>query len=222
MKSIRTNISTLRQIVELIPGHLVNKLSRKHGVDKKSRKFTPWSHILSLMFSQLAHSLSLNDVCDSLRNHIASLKTMRNAVPPSRNGLSYANKERNADMAEELFWSMLGHLHAIAPGFGGRNYKGMPHRFKRVINVVDSTTISLIACCMDWAKHRRRKAAAKCHMRLDLQSFLPKFAVVDSANHSDPAKAYEVCADIKAGEIVVFDKGVPWGFVHFGVGIKII
>lgn len=206
MKSIRTNISTLRQIVELIPGHLVNKLSKEHGVKKKSRKFTPWSHVLSLMFSQLAHSLSLNDVCDSLKNHAKALFTMRSAVPPSRNGLSYANTNRNADMAEDLFWRMLGHLHQIAPGFGGRNYQGMPRRFKRVINVVDSTTISLVAQCMDWAKHRRRKAAAKCHMRLDLQSFLPKFAVVDSAKHSDPRKAYEVCIDIKAGEIVVFDK----------------
>jgi len=206
MKSIRTNISTLRQIVELIPGHLVNKLSKKHGVDKKARKYTPWSHIVTLMFSQLAHSLSLNDVCDSLKNHTAVLRTIRNAVPPSRNGLSHANKMRNADMAEELFWKILAYLHSLSPKFGGRNYRGMPHRFKRIINVVDSTTISLIANCMDWAKHRRRKAAAKCHMRLDLQSFLPKFAVVDSAKHSDPTKAYEVCADIKAGEIVVFDK----------------
>lgn len=206
MKSIRSNISILRQIVELIPGHLVNTLSKKHGVNKKSRKFTPWSHVLSLMFSQLAHSLSLNDVCDSLRNHTKALLTIRGAVPSSRNGLSYANNNRNANMAEELFWCMLGYLHQIAPGFGGRNYRGMPRRFKRIINVVDSTTISLVANCMDWAKHRRRKAAAKCHMRLDLQSFLPKFAVVDSAHHSDPAKAYAVCADIKSGEIVVFDK----------------
>ncbi len=109
-------------------------------------------------------------------------------------------------MAEELFWSVLGCLHQISPKFGGRNYRGMPRRFKRIINVVDSTTISLVANCMDWAKHRRRKAAAKCHMRLDLQSFLPKFAVVNSANHSDSTNAYAVCASIKAGEIVVFDK----------------
>ncbi|HBM16089.1 MAG TPA: hypothetical protein DD381_07100 [Lentisphaeria bacterium] len=84
--------------------------------------------------------------------------------------------------------------------------KGIFRRFKRVINVVDSTTLELVANCMDWAKHRKRKAAAKCHMRLDLQSFLPKFAIVDSAKHSNPAKAYEVCAGIKAGEIVIFDK----------------
>ena len=35
------------QIVELIPGHLVKKLSIKYGVDKKSRSFTPWSYVVS-------------------------------------------------------------------------------------------------------------------------------------------------------------------------------
>ena len=38
---------------------------------------------------------------------------------------------------------------------------------------------------MDWAKHRRRKAAAKCHLRLDLQSFLPRFAIIDTAREAD-------------------------------------
>ena len=59
---------------------------------------------------------------------------------------------------------------------------------------------------MDWAKHRRRKAAAKCHLRLDLQSFLPRFAIVDTARHNDAKRARELCAGIQAGEIVIFDK----------------
>ena len=206
MKSVRTNISTLRQIVELIPGHIVKNLSIKYGVDKKSRAFTPWSHVTTMIYSQLAHSLSLNDACDALKNHQNDLVTIRGAVPPSRNGLSHANKVRDAGMAEELFWTVLGHLHSLSPGFGSETYGGMPQRFTRTINVVDSTTISLVANCMSWAKHRRRKAAAKLHMCLDLQSFLPRFAVFDAAKHSDPVKAYEVCAGLKAGEIVVFDK----------------
>jgi hypothetical protein len=71
---------------------------------------------------------------------------------------------------------------------------------------VDSTTIPLIASCLDWAKHRRRKAAAKCHLRLDLQSFLPRFAIVDTARHNDNRRARELCAGINAGEIAIFDK----------------
>jgi len=58
---------------------------------------------------------------------------------------------------------------------------------------------------MDWAKHRRRKAAAKLHLRLNLDTFLPAFAVVDSAKGHDSTKAHELCAGLKAGEIAVFD-----------------
>ena len=155
----------------------------------------------------------MSDVCDALSNRDKSLSTIRGAVPPSRNGLSYANKVRDGDMAEELFWSVLNSLKFQHPGVGGRNYKGMARGFKRTVNIVDSTTISLIANCMSWAKHRRRKVTAKCHMRLDLQSFLPKFALIKPAKHSDPAVAYEVCSGIKAGEIVVFDKAYI-DFVH--------
>jgi hypothetical protein len=84
-----------------------------------------------------------------------------------------------------------------------------------LINVVDSSTIALVANCMDWGKHRRRKAAAKCHMRLNLQTFLPRFAVVRSASRADAAVAREVCAGIQAGEIVVFDKAyVDFAHLH--------
>ena len=67
-------------------------------------------------------------------------------------------------MMEELFWTVLEHLQSLNPKFGpsGR-YSGLPRRFKQAIHAVDSTTIALVANCMDWAKHRRRKAAAKMH-----------------------------------------------------------
>jgi len=63
--------------------------------------------------------------------------------------------------------------------------------------------MQLVANCMDWAKHRRRKAAAKMHLRLDLHSFLPSFAVVNTAKDNDGKRAREVCAGIESGEIVV-------------------
>jgi len=206
MKSTRSKFSTLQQLCEFIPGHMVAKLARKHGVNERARTFTPWSHVVALLYAQLAHAIGLNNVSDGLRLHKGKLGAIRGATPPSRNALSHANRVRSADMAEELFWCMLDHLRDIRPSFGGRTYKGFPRRFTRVIHAVDSSTIQLVANCMDWAKHRRKKAAAKLHMRLDLQSFLPKFAIVDTAKHNDNKRARELCADIGAGEIVLFDK----------------
>jgi hypothetical protein len=54
--------------------------------------------------------------------------------------------------------------------------------------------------------NRKQKAAAKMHLDLDIKSFLPNFAIVKSAKDSDPKMAWEVCASIRAGKIVIFDK----------------
>ena len=170
-----------------------------------------------MLFAQLTHSIGLNDVCDALRLHSGPLSALRGATPPSRNNLSHANKHRDAALAERLFWAVLDHLQKLSPGFaaGGRG-KGLARRFRRVIHVVDSSTIALIASCIDWAQHRRRKAAAKLHVRLDLHSLLPRFVLVESAKAADSIRAAEVCAAIQSGEIVIFDRAYV-DFVHLGV-----
>jgi hypothetical protein len=186
---------------------LVPQLARETGVDLQARTFTPWSHVVSLIFAQISHAIGLNDVCDALSLYSGPLSALRGATAPSRNNLSYANKHRDASLAEKLFWKMLEHLQNLSPAFArGKVGRGVTRRFRKVIHVVDSTTIQLVASCMDWAKHRRRKAAAKCHLRLDLQSFLPRFAIIDTAKHHDSKRAREVCAGVKAGEIIIFDK----------------
>ena len=192
-----------RQVCELIPPHLVPKLAREHGIN--SRDITPWSHVVSMLYAQFTHAIGLNDVSDALRANRSAMAAIRGAAPPSRNGLSHANKTRDPRMAEELFWAMLEYFETLHPGFGGVKFRRLPRRFKRTVHVLDSTTIKLFANCMDWAKHRRRKAAAKLHLRLNLDSFLPAFAVVDSARGHDSTKAHELCAGLKAGEIAVFD-----------------
>lgn len=42
----RCKFSILKQICNLIPPHLVPKIARETGVDKKARAFSPWSHIV--------------------------------------------------------------------------------------------------------------------------------------------------------------------------------
>ena len=39
-----------------------------------------------------------------------------------------------------------------------------------------------------------------------LHSFLPRFAIIDTARENDAKRSRELCAAIRAGEIVVFDK----------------
>ncbi|RKX37238.1 MAG: IS4 family transposase, partial [Verrucomicrobia bacterium] len=83
---------------------MVSNLAKEHGVEARSRTFTPWSHVVSLVYAHLTHAVGLNDVCDALQMNEAALSTLRGAVPPTRNNLSHSNKVRNADMAEALYW----------------------------------------------------------------------------------------------------------------------
>lgn len=202
----RFHKTVLWQVCQLIPTHLVAQLARACGAERRARSFTCWSQVVAMVYAQVAHALSLNDVCDALRLQSGPLSAIRGARPPAKNTLSHANKVRDYRMAEELFWHMLGHLQKIAPAFGqGQRGRGLAHRFRASIQIVDATVIGLVASCMDWAKHRRRKAAAKCHLRLDLHSFLPRMAIVD-AGTADATRAAEMCAQLQAGEIVIFDK----------------
>lgn len=210
----------LRQICNLIPPFLVSKVAKQHGIDKKARRFTPWSHVVSMLYAQLTHAIGLNDVCDALKLFSGPLSAIRNAVGPSPNALSHANRVRDARMAEQLLWEQLEHLQTVTPAFAAGRRR-LP-RFKRRLHVVDSTVITLVANCMSWAKHRRRKAATKLHMRLDLQSLLPRFAIVDLAPHHDNTRAPHMCAELKAGEIAIFDKaflafGHLWALTQRGV-----
>ena len=196
----------LRQTCELIPAHLVAKCARELGVDQQARSFGVWSHVVAMLQAQLSHALSLNDVCDGLQNWRTPLRAVRGATPPSRNALSHANKVRTSELARRVFWGTLEHLQSQWPGFGRSTQPRYAWRFRRAVHVVDATVIQLVASCLDWAKHRRRKAAAKCHLRLSLRSLLPSFALVDVASEHDNTRAREVCAGLRDGEIVVFDK----------------
>ena len=197
-------------MLKFIPRDIIHRTARETGVDVKARTYSVLSHLGTMLFVQLAHALSLNDVCDWLRLKARAISAF-GLTPPSRNNLSNSNKVRDAKFAELVFWRTLAHLQHHDRSFGrqrpgGNAGRSLLHRFKVRIHAVDSTVMELVANCMNWAKHRRRKAAAKMHLRLGLNSFLPTFAIVDTAGEHDNKRARELCAGLQEGEVVVFDK----------------
>jgi hypothetical protein len=203
----KSKLTILQQVCNLIPGHLTIAAARATGVEAKARTFDVWSHLVAMVYSQVSHALSLNDVCDGLGMNQTALRAIRGAKVPSRNGLSHANKVRDAACAEQIYWKTLEQLQSKQPGFHWHKTANYAYRFKRPVHLVDATVIPLVANCMDWAKHRRRKAGAKCHLRLDLQSFLPRFVCIDTAAEHEASRAREVCQGLQEGQIAVFDKG---------------
>ena len=100
-KPTANKLSVLHQLCNFIPGQLVSKLARKHGVDKKARHLYAVESCRGAVVCP-AHPCHRVErcVCDGLEHHRGLLGGIRGAVPPSRNGFSYANKHRDAKMAE--------------------------------------------------------------------------------------------------------------------------
>jgi hypothetical protein len=194
-----------QQVCNLIPGHLIPKLEREYAIDQ--RGFTGTNHVQALLFGHASHAIGLNDICDSLAVHETEFGRIRGARAPAPNTFSNANRTRDPAMAEALYWRMFEHLQSICPSFTQyRKHAGYIHRLKRDIFAVDSTTLPLTLRSIDWARHRRRKAAAKCHMRLNIGTFLPTYVVVDDAAHHDSVKAATLCAGMGRDDVLLADR----------------
>ena len=194
-----------RQVCNLIPGHTIPVLAREHQID--ARGFSATSHVQALIYGHTSHALSLNDICDALSVHASEFMRVRGATPPARNTFSNANRTRDPAMAEALYWQMLAHLQTVSPAFTQYGkHAGFIFRLKREIFAMDSTTLQLTLASIDWARHRRRKAAAKCHMRLNIGTFLPTYVVVEDAAHHDSVRADVLCAGMVTGDVLLADR----------------
>lgn len=205
IRKTRRSISAAAQIFNIVPPHLIGELARRFNV--RARAFDERSHVFALLLCQLAHFSGLNETCDVMSVFEAELRRNRNCAAPKRNTFSHANRTRDPALAEALYWQMFRLLQERVPGFGRGRCDGHLARFRfRHIYAIDSTTIHLAYDCMDWAKHRQKKAAVKVHMRTDAACMLPRCVVVDKAKHHDVTRAEALCQGLDCGDIVVEDR----------------
>ena len=201
----KTSYSVLRQIVHWIPEGLPDRLAREADAD--IRKFSCTSHVVALLYGQLNRAASLNEICDAARLHEPELNRIRGATAPKRNTFSNANRTRDPVIAERLYWQTFEHLRTICPDFTQvKRHKGFIHRIMRDIFAIDSTTLPLSLNCINWARHRSKKAAAKTHMCINIGNSLPTFAVVEDAAHHDSKRADVLCAGLKDGDVMLADR----------------
>jgi hypothetical protein len=210
----KTAYTALRQIVQWIPEGLPDRIAREAKAD--IRTFSCTSHVLALLYGQITRSGSLNEICDAARLHEPELNRIRGATAPKRNTFSNANRRRDPQIAEKLYWAVFAHLKSICPSFTQyAKHSGFIFRLKRDIFAIDSTTLKLSLDSIDWARHRRKKAAAKTHMTLNVGSMLPSFACVDTAAHHDSKYLNVLCASLKDGDVLLADRAyVDLGFLY--------
>ena len=51
-KPTKHHSTSFHQLCKLIPIGMVRNLAKQYKVDKKARTFSPWSHVVTLLFAQ--------------------------------------------------------------------------------------------------------------------------------------------------------------------------
>lgn len=192
--------SLFSQILRQIPRDLFFGLVQKHHAERYAKSFSSWTHLVAMLFSQLAHADSLREICNGLACCEGKLVHLGIGKAPRRSTLSYANEHRPAAMFEALFWKILARFRSQDQLGAKRSF-----RFKNRLLSLDSTTISLCLSLFPWADYRQAKGGVKLHVLLNHDDYLPEYALLTDARRHDVGPARQI--SLKPGSIVVVDRG---------------
>lgn len=195
----RTKITLLSQILGLIDKTEFKKIVCSRESDKHSKGINTWTHLVSMLFMQLAHAKSLRDISNGLRSATGDLNHMEVPRAPSKSTISYMNKNRDYRVFQDLYYKLLD---KYEPSL--QRKRKLARRLKRKIFITDASIIPLCLKLFDWAKFRTTKGAIKLHAVLDYDTGLPNYAVISDGKKSDGDAAKEL--SFPSGSVLVMDR----------------
>lgn len=191
--------SLFAQILQLVPQATFRRIVREEGGDRHAKGFTCRMQLVAMLYLQLAQAKSLAEICDGLRLTCGKLNHLGISVAPVKSTLAYANEHRPAVIYQRLYGATLQQAEAWRPG------KKRRFRFRQPLLTLDSTTIQLCAQLFPWAKYRQHKGAAKVHLVLDNDGYLPTYAIITDGKTADVTVARTLT--FPKGSILVVDRG---------------
>jgi hypothetical protein len=191
--------SIFAQLLQLFPRAKFQQAVGFHLAEHHARGFTCWGQFVAMLFCQLGQSKSLREICNGLMALEGKLKHLGLEKAPNKSTLAYANEHRPWGLYKTVFEQLLGVCLETAHG------QQKKFRFKNQLLSLDSTSIDLCASLFDWAKFKSTKGAAKVHLLLDHEGYLPCFACITDGKSHDITVARKL--KFQPGTIIAMDKG---------------
>src|SRR6056297_3323396 len=189
--------TVLSQIVRIFPRHEFQGLAKKHHVGQKFRSFSRWSQFVALLTAQLTNRSSLRDVVDNFG--VQGHKLYHLGIKAfSRATLARCNEKQPHALYEELFKRLLVRCQSMAPR--NKNFK-----LNEKVYLLDASLVELSLSLFPWAKYQKNKGAAKLHIGLDADGYLPAFVDLTEGKEHEINHAREL--ELPKGSYLVFDRG---------------
>lgn len=209
------NKPVIRQIIDLIPAHLLRWSINKFKSDKYCHKYKTYDQLVALLFGQLCKCSTLEDISVGIGVSETFIKDIGLQQSPAKSTMSDGNKNRNCQVFEYLYNELLKYYGN--PLSKNANQRIVEEVKDKTILIRDSSTISLCLSMFDWAKFRTAKGGIKIHTQWDEAMMLPNLVNISEAKVHD-SKGFEQIVFPK-GTIILEDKGY-WDFSVIKARIK--
>lgn len=189
--------TVLSQIVRILPRHEFQSLAKKFHVGQKFRSFSRWTQFVALLTAQLTGRHSLRDIVENMTAQAGKLYHL-GVKTFSRATLCRANEQQPHHLYEALFFRLLNRCRSLAP-------RNKAFKLKGKIYLLDASLVELTLSLFPWATYRKSKGAAKLHIGLDIDGYLPAFVNLTPGREHEINVAREL--ELPKGSYVVFDRG---------------
>ena len=198
-----TNKPVIRQIIDLIPAHLLRRAIQTHHTDKYCHKYKTYDQLVALLFGQLWRCSTLDDISVGIGASKTFIRDLGLEQSPAKSTMSDGNKNRDYKVFENLYMSLLNYY----------SHQLISHNYRKIIDEVknktvlirDSSSMSLCLGLFSWAKFRTAKGGIKIHTQWDKAMMMPNLINIGEAATHD-SKGFEHTVFPK-NTIIIEDKG---------------
>jgi hypothetical protein len=190
------------QILSFIPRNKVQKIALELNSERYCKKFTTYSHLVTLLYAVLNRCDSLREVTTGLLATEQKLIHLGLFHTPRRSTISDANTRRSSEVFENIYQMLYGHYRGFLPD--SRSSKR-----KQKTYIVDSTSIALFQEILKGTGIRsangKRKGGIKVHTLIRSDEDVPHLIRFSSRASSDSPFLKSI--RLPAGSILIFDRG---------------
>jgi hypothetical protein len=194
----------LTQVLALVNKSKFKGLVNKHGADRYYKKFTTWTHFVSLMFGIYSRCDSVTEIVEGMIGCVGKLGHFGLSEVPPKSTITDGNRERDSKFFESLYFSLVKRYSSFLSSSRtiGLNVKEL--------FIVDSTTIQLFSSLVFKGVGRnpkdggKKKGGLKVHMLIDALQDVGKFVKITAAKVHDSKFLNDLV--LNPFSMVVFDR----------------
>ena len=193
----------LSQILDVIPGSIINAANRKHQSNRYYKRLPLRVHLVSLLYGVFSYCNGLRELCEGLLACEGKLSHLGLDRAPARSTISDANNKRSYQVFETIYYGLLNQYHSF---ISDSRLKGLSIRN---LKIIDSSTIQLFSEILRGVGRNRldgarKKGGFKVHAMMDAFRGVTEFVRLTEAREHDQKFLYHL--KLAPNSWIVFDK----------------